>query len=305
MSATLTTPSGVEFLRTPEARFDVVEGFPYEPQYLEVNGLRMAYIAEGPADAAPLILLHGEPTWSYLYRRMIPILLEAGHRIIAPDLIGFGRSDKPTARDSYTYAGHVAWLAHFIEQIDLSGAVLFGQDWGGLLGLRLVAENPDRFDRLIIGNTVLPDGSPMSPGFMQWQEASQAMDFMDAGRMLQRATQARELTQGEMDSYAAPFPGEEYMAGARQFPLLVPTGPDDPAVPANLAAWEALKAWEKPTLTLWAPGDQVLGSYQSSFVDNIPGAAGQPHQTFEPGGHFIQDDCGEDVARAMVDWLAS
>lgn len=301
----MTTPAGVEFLRTPEERFDVVEGFPYEPHYVEVDGLQMAYIAEGPTDGVPLLLLHGEPTWSYLYRRMIPILLDAGHRIIAPDLIGFGRSDKPTARDSYTYAGHVAWLATFVERLDLSRAVLFGQDWGGLLGLRLVTEKQDRFDRLIIGNTVLPDGSPMSPGFMQWQEASQTMKFMDTGRMLQRATLARELTQGEMDSYAAPFPDEEYMAGARQFPLLVPTGPDDPAVPANRAAWEQLRAWEKPTLTLWAPGDQILGGYQSSFVDNIPGAAGQPHQTFEPGGHFIQDDCGEDVARAMVDWLAS
>lgn len=305
MSATnvQTTGTGIEFVRTPEERFANLADFPYTPKYVEIDGLRMAYLDEGPADGPVTLLLHGEPTWSYLYRRMIPGLVAAGRRIIAPDLIGFGRSDKPIERAAYTYAGHVAWLKSFVQQLDLTGITLFCQDWGGLLGLRLAAENADRFDRLVIANTALPDGSPMSDGFMMWQNASQAMPFMDCGALLKRAVQARELTEAEMDAYRAPFPDEQHMAGARQFPLLVPTSPEDPAVPANQAAWAVLKAWTKPVLTLWAPGDIVLGTYQPSFADQIPGAAGQPHQTFSPAGHFIQDDCGPELVAAIVEWI--
>jgi haloalkane dehalogenase len=263
----------------------------------------MAYVDEGPADGRTVLLVHGEPTWGYLYRRMLPTLNAAGMRTVVPDLIGFGRSDKPTARDAYTYAGHVAWLRSFVDQLDLRDIVLFGQDWGGLIGLRLAAEQPERFDRLVAANTFLPDGAPAGEGFLQWQAASQAMPFLDAGKLLQRATLARTLTDAEVDAYRAPFPSEEYMAGARQFPLLVPTGPDDPAVPANRAAWEVLERWERPVLTLWAPDDIVLGRLQDTLVQRIPGAAGQPHQTFSPAGHFIQDDVGEELAAAMVAWL--
>ena len=272
---------------------------------VDVDGLRMAYIDEGPRDGRTILLVHGEPTWGYLYRRMVPTLLAAGYRTVVPDLIGFGRSDKPTERSSYTYAGHVAWLTAFVQTLDLADIVLFCQDWGGLLGLRVAAEQRERFDRLVIANTFLPDGAPASEGFMQWQQASQAMTFMDCGALMQRATAARTLTDAEVEAYRAPFPDEEHMAGARQFPLLVPIGPDDPAVPANRAAWGVLEAWHDPVLTLWAPGDPVLGGYQDVFVRRIPGAAGQPHQTFAPAGHFIQDDCGEQLAAAIVDWLAA
>ena len=295
----------VDFLRTPDERFADLPDWPYEPKYVDVDGLRMAYVDEGPRDGQAVLLVHGEPTWGYLYRRMLPTLLDAGYRTVVPDLIGFGRSDKPTERDAYTYAGHVAWLSSLVEQLDLGDIVLFGQDWGGLIGLRVAAEHPERFDRLVLANTFLPDGAPAGEGFLQWQQASQAMPFLDAGKLLQRATLARQLTDAEVEAYRAPFPDEAHMAGARQFPLLVPTGPDDPAVPANRAAWEVLERWERPVLTLWAPDDIVLGRAQDSLVRRIPGAAGQPHQTFSPAGHFIQDDVGEQLAAAMVAWLPS
>ena len=294
----------IEFIRTPDERFATLPDWPYEPRYVDIDGLRMAYIDEGPRDGSTLLLLHGEPTWGYLYRRMLPTLIGAGHRVVVPDLIGFGRSDKPVDRAWYTYERHVHFLVAFLQTAGLTGLTLFCQDWGGLIGLRVAAEQPERFDRLVIANTVLPAGEPMSDGFMGWQAASQRMAFMDCGALMQRATAARELTGAEMDAYRAPFPDESYMAGARQFPLLVPTSPDDPAVPANRAAWRVLERWTKPVLTLWAPGDPVLGGYQSVFTERIPGAAGQPHRTFAPAGHFIQDDAGEDVARAVVDWLA-
>ena len=300
----MNTSDGVAFVRTPEDRFADLEGWGYETQYVEVEGLRMAWVDEGPLDAAPVLLLHGEPTWGYLYRRMIPALVAAGYRVVVPDLIGFGRSDKPIDRSAYTYAGHVAWMRSFVEELGLAGVTLFGQDWGGLIGLRLAAENPDRFANIVLGNTVLPEGEAMSEGFMRWQEASQGMEFMDAGRMLQGTTAARELSEGEMDGYRAPFPDATYQAGAIEFPMLVATGPDDPSVAANRAAWAVLEQWTKPVLTLWCPDDPVLGGYQSMFVDRIPGATGQPHATYSPGGHFIQDDRGEEVAAAMVEWLS-
>ncbi len=297
------TAADIAFVRTPDDRFADLVDFAYVPKYVDIDGLRMAYVDEGPADGPVTLLLHGEPTWSYLYRRMIPGLVAAGRRVIAPDLIGFGRSDKPIERAVYTYAGHVAWLRQFADALDLNDIMLFCQDWGGLLGLRLAAENTSRFDRLVIANTALPDGSPMTDGFMMWQHVSQAMPFMDCGAILKRAVQARELTEAEMEAYRAPFPDERFMAGARQFPLLVPTSPDDPAVPANRAAWEVLRAWTKPVLTLWAPGDIVLGGYQPLFTDAIPGAAAQPHQTFSPAGHFIQDDCGPELVAAILSWI--
>jgi haloalkane dehalogenase len=297
----------VDVVRTPEDRFADLPEFPYVPAYVEVDGLRMAYIDEGSGESGTFLLLHGEPTWSYLYRRMIPPLVAAGFRIVAPDLIGFGRSDKPTDRGAYTYAGHVAWLTEFVDGLDrpANGLHLFVQDWGGLLGLRVAAEHPDWFDRVVIGNTALPTGEPMGDGFMMWQQVSQAMDPMDCGALLGRACTARELTAAEIDAYRAPFPDESYLAGARQFPMLVPTSPDDPAVPANRAAWLVWEQWTAPVLTLWTPGDIVLGHLQQHFVDRIPGAAGQPHQTFEPGGHFLQDDRGEDVAAAVISWMAA
>lgn len=292
----------MEFLRTPDDRFAAITDFPYDPEYVEVDGLRMAYIDEGPRDAPIMLLLHGEPTWSYLYRRMIPPLLEAGYRCVAPDLIGFGRSDKPTERSAYTYSGHVAWMKAFLDTIELGPATLFAQDWGGLIGLRVAAEDPHRIERIAIANTGLPVGNSLGDGFDGWLAASQRMEFMDCGTLLQRATAARELTDAEMDAYRAPFPDESYMAGARVFPTLVPITPEHPDVAENLAAWQVFDEWEKPFVTLWCPGDPVLGALGQEFIDRIPGANGQPHQTFEPGGHFAQDDRGEDLAAALIAW---
>lgn len=304
MDETATTPGGIEFVRTPDDRFDDVPDFAYEPRYVDVDGLRMAYIDAGPADGPVLLLLHGEPVWSFLYRRMIPPLVEAGYRCIAPDLIGFGRSDKPVHREAYTYNGHVAWMKAFIATIDLPQATLFAQDWGGLIGLRVVAEDPDRFDRVAIGNTGLPVGESLGPGFDAWLNASQTMEFMDCGALLQRATQARQLSDAEMDAYRAPFPNESYMAGAREFPALVAITPEHGAVAENKAAWDVFDSWTKPFLTLWCPGDPVLGQLHHEFVERIPGAAAQPHQEFAPGGHFVQDDRGEDIAAALIAWMA-
>jgi haloalkane dehalogenase len=297
------TPAGTEFLRTPDERFAHLPDFPYEPEYVNIDGLRMAYIDEGPSDGRVVLLMHGEPTWSYLYRRMIPPLVAAGFRCVAPDLIGFGRSDKPVDRSVHTYNGHVAWMHAFIEAIGLPTATLFAQDWGGLIGLRVVAESPDRFDRVAIGNTGLPVGESLGPGFDMWLHASQNMDFMDSGALLQRATAARELTEGEMDAYRAPFPDEAHMAGAREFPTLVCITPEHDGVAENLAAWAVFDRWDKPFITLWCPGDPVLGQLHHEFIERIPGAQGQPHQEFAPGGHFVQDDRGEDIAAALIDWI--
>lgn len=304
MASVQHTTHGVTYVRTPDERFAALDGFPYEPHYVEVDGFRMAYIDEGPSDGEVVLLLHGEPTWSYLYRRMIPPLVDAGYRCVAPDLIGFGRSDKPTARTAYTYNGHVGWMTAFIDAVALPTATLFGQDWGGLIGLRVVAENPDRFSRVVIGNTGLPVGESLGDGFDFWLNLSQEMEFMDVGALLQQSMQSRELTDAEMDAYRAPFPDEAFMAGAREFPCLVPITPEHGAVADNVAAWQALESWEKPFLTLWCPGDFVLGALGDEFIARVPGAAGQPHQTFEPGGHFIQDDRGEDVVAAMIAWLS-
>ncbi len=303
MAEHLVSSTGIPYVRTPEERFSGLDDFAYEPNYVEVDGLRMAYVDVGPADGPVLLLLHGEPTWSYLYRRMIPPLVDAGFRCVAPDLIGFGRSDKPTERSAYTYNGHVAWMTNFLDAIQLPTATLFAQDWGGLIGLRVVAENPDRFDRVAIGNTGLPVGRSIGAGFEGWLAASQKIDFTNAGVMLQRATLARELSDHEVAAYSAPFPEAEHTAGAIEFPTLVPITPDHGGIAENLAAWEVFDAWEKPFVTLWCPGDRVLGHLHNEFIERVPGAAGQPHQEFSPGGHFIQDDCGEDVAAALVAWL--
>jgi haloalkane dehalogenase len=301
----LQTANGVSFLRTPEDRFATLADFPFQPNYVEVDGLRMAYIDEGPRNGSVILCLHGEPSWSYLYRFMIPKFAAAGYRVVAPDLIGFGRSDKPTERSSYTYLGHVSWMTSFIRTLNIGNLTLFCQDWGGLIGLRVAGEHPEWFARLVIANTALPDSPNMGEGFKMWQAASQAMPFMDCGALLKRAVQARELSEAEMDSYRAPFPDESYMAGAREFPLLVPTSPEDPALPANRAAWQVLETFSKPVLTLWAPDDIVLGKGQAAFVERIPGAKGQPHQTFSPAGHFLQDDVGPALADAVIAWMSS
>ena len=304
MTEILRTTAGQEYVRTPATRFEGLADFPYEPYDVTIDGLRMAYVDDGPRDGPVVLLLHGEPAWSYLYRRMIPPLIAAGYRCIAPDLIGFGRSDKPTDPAAYTYNGHVRWLHTFLDAIELpAGCTLFAQDWGGLLGLRLAAERPGQFSRIAIGNTALPTGESAGPGFDAWLAYSQSPDFDDVGALFARAVQARQLSPDEIRGYAAPFPDRTYMAGAVAFPTLVPITPHHDAVAENMAAWAVLEQWDKPFLTLWCPNDPVLGHLAHLFIERIPGATGQPHQAFEPGGHFVQDDRGEDIADALIEWL--
>lgn len=301
---TQTTPHGIEFLRTPEKRFDAVEGFDYTPQYTEIEGLRMAYLDEGTGSSGHTLLLpHGEPTWGYLYRFMIPPFVAAGHRVIVPDLIGFGRSDKPVERSTYTYDAHVRWMKAFLDGLAPENLTVFAQDWGGLISLRIAGEEPDRFARISAGNTGLPVGESIGEGFDAWLKFSQAAESLDCGKMLASTMGHRKLSDAEQEAYRAPFPDEAHMAGARQFPTLVPITPEHGSVAENQAAWKTLEDWEKPFLTLWGLHDPVLGHLGQEFIDRIPGAKGQPHQTFEDGGHFIQDDYGSEIAVAINAWL--
>ena len=295
----------MEALRTSDERFANLPGYDFEPHYVEVDGLRMHYVDEGPRDAAPVLLLHGEPSWSYLYRKMIPIISSAGHRAIAPDIIGFGRSDKPVNRDDYTYQRHVDWMTAFVEQLDLQNITLFGQDWGGLIGLRIAAEHPDRFARIVAANTMLPTGdNPPGEAFLRWQKFSQTAPTFEIGRLIQGGT-VSTLPDDVVAAYGAPFPDDTYKAGARQFPVLVPTSPDDPAAPLNRKAWEVLEAWEKPFLTAFSDSDPITGGGDRVFQARVPGTKGQPHTTIAKGGHFLQEDKGEELGQIGVDFIAA
>lgn len=303
----------MKYLETPEERFEGLKGYAFEPHYheIEAGGLRMHYVDEGPRDAAPILLLHGEPSWSYLYRFMIPPCVAAGHRVIAPDLIGFGRSSKPVRMQDYTYAGHCDWMRHFIESLDLRDVTLFCQDWGSLIGLRVAAELESRFARVALGNGGLPDGQP-APGrgirslgniaaFLGWRTFARWSPRLPIGGLLQFAT-SRHLDDDEVRAYDAPFPDESYKAGARAFPLLVPISPNDPAVPANQAAWKVFERWEKPFLTTFSDGDPITRGMERAFRERIPGAKGQPHCTVR-GGHFLQEDSGPELAKILVEWI--
>ena len=295
----------MEALRTPDDRFAGLPGYDFEPHYVEVDGLRMHYVDEGPRAASPVLLLHGEPSWSYLYRKMIPIISAAGQRAIAPDIIGFGRSDKPVNRDDYTYQRHVDWMTAFVEQLDLQDITLFCQDWGGLIGLRIAAEHPERFARIIAANTMLPTGdNPPGEAFLRWQKFSQTSPVFESGRLIQGAT-VSTLPDDVVAAYDAPFPDDTYKAGARQFPALVPTSPDDPAAPPNRKAWEVLERWDKPFLTAFSDSDPITGGGDRVFQARVPGTKGQPHTTIVGGGHFLQEDKGEELGRIVVDFIAA
>lgn len=292
--------SAMETLRTPDDRFAALPGYPFAPHYTETDGLRIHYVDEGPRTAAPVLLLHGEPSWSYLYRKMIPILVAAGHRAVAPDLIGFGRSDKPVRREDYTYQRHVDWMRHVLVALDLRDVTLVCQDWGGLIGLRLVAEHPDRFARVVTANTFLPTGDvPAGPAFLAWKEYSQTTPEFHVGGIV-RGGCATELPPEVIAAYNAPFPDDRYKAGARQFPVLVPVTPDDPAASANRAAWAVLERWTKPWLTAFSDQDPITRGADRLFQERIPGAQGRRHTTIAGGGHFLQEDKGEELARAVV-----
>lgn len=294
----------MEILRTPDERFADLEDFPFAPRYTDVDGLRVHHVEEGPEGGRPVLLLHGEPTWSYLYRKMIPPLAAAGLRAVAPDLVGFGRSDKPAALADYSYAQHVAWLARWLEIRDLSGLTLVCQDWGSLLGLRLVAEHPDRFAAVVVANGFLPTGDTAVPAaFKLWQLFSRWSPWFPVGRIVQAGC-ASPLTARARAGYEAPFPGARFKAGARAFPRLVPTSPDDPATEANRAAWKVLESWEKPFLTAFGSRDPIFRGADQVLQKKIPGAAGQPHTTIRGAGHFIQEDRGEELAEVIIRLLA-
>jgi haloalkane dehalogenase len=300
----------MEYLRTPDERFKDLPGYDFEPHYVDVpdgegGKLRVHYVDEGPRDADSVLMLHGEPSWCYLYRRMVPIITGAGFRAVAPDLIGFGRSDKPTKRTDYTYQRHVDWMRAFLEQVDLLNITLVCQDWGGLIGLRLAAEHPDRFARIVAANTFLPTGD-RAPGeaFLRWRQYSQETPIFHVGGIVRGGCKT-ELSPEVIEAYNAPFPDDSYKEGARQFPLLVPISADDPAAPANRKAWEVLNEWEKPFLCAFSDQDPVTAGGDRAFQSTVPGTKGQPHTTIVGGGHFLQEDKGEDLAQVIVNWLKS
>ncbi|MFQ5408843.1 MAG: haloalkane dehalogenase [Anaerolineales bacterium] len=300
----------MDILRTPDGRFHDLPGFPFEPHYLDVpdgdgGTLRVHYLDEGPAAAEPILLMHGEPSWSFLYRKMIPVLTAAGHRCVAPDLVGFGRSDKPAAADDYTYQRHVDWMQAVIEQLDLRNITLFAQDWGGLIGLRLAAEHAARFARIVAANTGLPTGDQqMNEAFHRWRDFSQNVSKFPVGRIINGGCQS-ELSPEIIAAYEAPFPEEAFKAGARIFPALVPITPDDPASAANRQAWEVLRRWNKPFLTAFSDGDPITARGDLFFRRVVPGAKGQPHVTIQDAGHFLQEDQGETLAQAVADFIAA
>ncbi len=295
-------------LRTPDAAFANLPGYTFAPHYADIDGaalgpMRVHYVDEGPRDGPVALMLHGEPSWSYLYRKMIPPLAAAGARCIAPDLIGFGRSDKPAEVADYTYARHVAWMLDWFDGLDLHDVTLFCQDWGGLIGLRLVAARPDRFARVMASNTFLPtgDGKP-SEAFLNWRKFSQEVPVFPTGRIIQGGT-ARGIGEDIQAAYDAPYPDESYKAGARAFPPLVPISPDDPEAGPNKAAWEVLSAWTKPFLTAFGDSDPVTAGGDRGFHQRIPGCAGQPHTTIAKAGHFSQEDAGEELAGHLARFM--
>ncbi len=293
----------MDILRTPDERFVNLPDYPFAPHYSEVDGLRIHYVDEGPRDAEPVLMLHGEPSWSYLYRKMIPIIVAAGYRAVAPDLVGFGRSDKPAQRQDYTYQRHVDWMRGLIEVLDLRRITLVGQDWGGLIGLRLAAEHEERFARIVAANTFLPTGDiPPGKAFLRWQRFSQETPVFHAGGIVKGAC-VTELPPEVLAAYDAPFPDETYKAGARQFPLLVPTSPDDPASVPNRKAWEVLRRWEKPFLTVFSDSDPITRGGDSFFQEAVPGTKGQPHTTLVGAGHFLQEDKGPEMAEVIVSFM--
>jgi haloalkane dehalogenase len=298
-------------LRTPDACFADLPGFDFAPHYADVadgegGTLRMHYLREGDPDAPLVLLLHGEPSWCYLYRKMIPVLTAAGFQVVAPDLVGFGRSDKPTERDDYTYARHVEWTRQLLfDELDLHDITLVCQDWGGLIGLRLVGEHSERFARVVAANTMLPTGDA-SPGeaFFNWQRFSQEVEVFPTGFIVNSGCLS-DLPPEVVAAYDAPYPDETYKAGARKFPLLVPSSPDDPAHDDNVAAWVGLAAFDKPFLTAFADSDPITKGAFRPLQENIAGAKGQPHTTIVGASHFLQEDKGEELARVVAEFINS
>jgi len=292
----------MEVLRTPDARFEGLADWPYAPHYAEVRdadgtALRIHYVDEGPRDGAVVLLMHGEPSWAYLYRHIIKGLVAKGRRVIAPDLVGFGRSDKPAARTDYTYERHVDWMRQWLTGLDLRDVTLFCQDWGGLIGLRLVAAFPERFAGVVVANTGLPAGGGMTDGFKAWLDLSQNIPVMPIGMLLNGGSQ-RMLSDAEVAAYDAPFPDETYKEGARQFPMLVPVTAEHASVAENQAAWQVLERFDKPVVTAFSDGDAITRGGEAPFQARVPGAKGQPHVTLS-GGHFLQEDSPAEIVEVI------
>lgn len=293
----------MEIARTPDARFDGLDGFAFSPNYLDVGDLRMHLVDEGAGE--PVLLLHGEPTWSYLYRTMIPVLADAGVRTIAPDLIGFGRSDKPLDPAAYSFQSHVDWTWALVESLGLEGITLVGQDWGSLIGLRLVAEHPERFARVVIANGFLPTGDvPPPKAWFAFRDATISAPVFDVARFVQAGC-VTPLTPEVRAAYDAPFPEEALKVAARRFPQIVPATPDDPATLPNRAAWDVLSRFEKPFLTAFSDQDKIFRGVDRFLHAGIPGCAGQAHTTIEGAGHFVQEDKGPELAAVINTFIAA
>ena len=326
----------MEYLRTPDDRFEGLEDYPFEPNYLQIadsegGQLRVHYLDEGEKDAPIVLLMHGQPAWSYLYRYMIAPLVDAGFRVIAPDLIGFGRSDKPTRIENYTYARHIAWMSEWFTALALNNVTLFCQDWGSLIGLRLVTTYPERFSHVVLSNGGLPAGivpseytEPLKeayktlpvvqaeelearfkdtsgiPGFLYWRKFCAESENLEIGHVMATVS-ATPLSPGSKNAYSAPFPEQSYMAGARKFPTLVPLLHDEPEVAENKAAWEVLEQFDKPFMTAFADDDPVTTGGERPFLERVPGCQGVAHRTIENAGHFVQQDAPQQCVQAILD----
>ena len=290
----------MKILRTPNSAFENLEDYPFEEIYCTVgNDLRLHYLDEGNPAHPVVLLLHGEPSWSYLYRKMIPILINSGLRVIAPDLVGFGKSDKPAKQSDYTYAKHINWIQDLLDHLDLKDINMFIQDWGGLIGLRLLTANPDNFKSVVAGNTMLPTGSVSPPqAFLDWQNFAATSPKFDVATIMQKAT-TTVLSDEVMKAYNAPFPTDEYKAGARVFPALVPTSEKNPECNNNKDAWKILIQWNKPFLNVFSDQDPITKGGDQVFQKLIPGTKGMDHKTIS-GGHFLQEDSGPEIAELMV-----
>lgn len=301
----------MKVLRTPDESFSNLPDWPYEPVYTDVTAhdgttLRIHHVDTGPDDATETVLcMHGEPTWSFLYRKMIPVLADAGHRVVAPDLVGFGRSDKPTELSDYTYERHVDWMSQWLVKNNLRNITLVCQDWGSLIGLRLATAFPQRFSRIVLANGGLPTGDPPpNEAFLKWREFSQTVPVFTTAKIIEGGCVSKPLAPEVLAAYDAPYPAEEYKAGARIFPTLVPAGLDDPSSRPNRDAWEVLRAWTKPFVTMFSDSDPVTKNGEWAFRRAIPGCEGMPHTTIVGGGHFLQEDKGVEFATAINSFIA-
>jgi haloalkane dehalogenase len=297
----------MELLRTPDERFENLTDYTFDPNYVQVDekglSIRLHYVDEGAEEADPVLLMHGEPAWSFLYRHMIPIFVEAGHRVVAPDLIGFGKSDKPAKIEDHAYRSHVKWITQFVEKLDLKRISMFCQNWGSLIGLRVAVENPKRFNRIVLSNGGLPTGAEkMTKAFMNWRKISRTADPWPVGKFIQAGT-VSELSDDVIAGYEAPFPEEKYKAAARALPSLVPISTDDPEHEANKKAIELFRNWKKPFLTAFSDGDPITRGADKLFQEIVPGAKGQSHKIVKDAGHFVQEDKGPECARITIEFI--